>query len=58
MVLGKLHCEEKFRYCVGFSDNQSTPKEGHLDVSNALNGPWLQVKDFTCLLTRKNRGEF
>jgi hypothetical protein len=38
-----------------FSDNQSTPKNGHLDVSNALIGPWLKVKDFTCLITRKTR---
>ncbi len=35
------------------SENQSTPKNGHFDVSNTLNGPWLKVKDFTCLLTRK-----
>ncbi len=40
---------------IDFSDNQSTPKNGHLDVSNALNGPWLKVKDFTCLITRKKR---
>ena len=35
-----------------FSDNQSTPKSGHIDVSNAFNGPWLKVKDFTCPLSR------
>jgi len=39
--------------CLGlFSDNQSTPKSGHIDVSNAFNGPWLKVKDFTCALSR------
>jgi hypothetical protein len=33
-------------------DNQSTPKNGHIDVSNAFNGPWLKVKDFTCSSSR------
>jgi len=43
---------------VVFSENQSTPKNGHIDVSNALNGPWLKVKDFTCLLTQGNKNDF
>lgn len=34
------------------SDNQSTPKNGHIDVSNAFNGPWLKIKDFTCPSSR------
>ncbi|CAF5129386.1 unnamed protein product, partial [Rotaria magnacalcarata] len=33
-------------------DNQSTPRNGHIDVSTAFNGPWLKVKDFTCPLSR------
>jgi hypothetical protein len=41
-----------------FSENQSTPKNGHFDVSNALNGPWLKVKDFTCLLNQENKNDF
>ncbi|CAF0885690.1 unnamed protein product [Adineta ricciae] len=36
-------------------ENQSTPKSGHLDVSNAFNGPWLKVKDFTCSLSQGNK---
>lgn len=43
---------------VVFSENQSTPKNGHFDVSNALNGPWLKVKDFTCLFTQGNKNDF
>jgi len=37
------------------SDNRSTPKNGYLEVSNAFKGPWLKVKDFTCLLSRKRK---
>lgn len=36
-------------------DNHSTPRNGHLDVSNALNGPWLQVKTFTCAFGQGNK---
>ena len=39
-------------YFFFFSDNHSTPKNGHIDVSNAFNGPWLKVKEFTCPLSR------
>ena len=35
------------------SGGYSAPRNGQLDVSNAVNGPWLKVKDFTCLLSRK-----
>ena len=45
--------EYKLVYFLHSSANQSTPRDGHLDVSNALNGPWLRMKDFTCSLTRK-----
>ncbi|CAF3992242.1 unnamed protein product, partial [Adineta steineri] len=38
--------------------NPSTPKNGHIDVSNALNGPWLKVKDFTCLPSEENKNDF
>lgn len=38
---------------LAFSNNQSTPRDGHIDVSNALNGPWLTMKEFTCLPTGK-----
>jgi len=41
-----------FFFGLVFSDNQSTPRSGHIDVSNAVNGPWLKVKDFTCPLSR------
>ena len=51
MVKNKNWIERKKR--VIFSDNESTPKDGHLDVSNAIHGPWLTVKDFTCLLSCK-----
>ena len=37
------------------SNNQSTPRNGHLDVSNAVNGPWLKMTDFTCVLSRKQQ---
>ncbi|CAF0902320.1 unnamed protein product [Rotaria sordida] len=38
-------------------DNQSTPRNGHIDVSNAFNGPWLKVKDFTCPLSQGNKND-
>ncbi|CAF1426534.1 unnamed protein product [Adineta steineri] len=38
-------------------ENQSTPKTGHIDVSNAFNGPWLKVKDFTCPLSQANKND-
>ncbi|CAF1498963.1 unnamed protein product, partial [Adineta ricciae] len=40
--------------CGGYS----APRNGQLDVSNAVNGPWLKVKDFTCLLSQGNKNEF
>ncbi|CAF2827857.1 unnamed protein product [Rotaria sp. Silwood2] len=39
------------------SDNQSTPKSGRIDVSNAFNGPWLKVKDFSCSLSQGNKND-
>ncbi|CAF1081799.1 unnamed protein product [Rotaria sordida] len=38
-------------------DSQSTPRNGHIDVSNAFNGPWLKVKDFTCPLSQGNKND-
>ncbi|CAF3717650.1 unnamed protein product [Rotaria sp. Silwood1] len=38
-------------------DNQSTPRSGHIDVSNAFNGPWLKVKDFTCPISQGNKND-
>ena len=37
---------------VSRSNNQSAPRNIHIDVSNAVNGPWLKVKDFSCPLSR------
>jgi len=39
-------------------ENQSTPKSGRIDVSNAFNGPWLRVQDFHCPLTRTTNDFF
>lgn len=52
-----LNYPKTFQHFLPFdcSNNQSTPKDGHLDVSNALNGPWLKMKDFTCLTSGKTK---
>ncbi|CAF2772833.1 unnamed protein product [Rotaria sp. Silwood2] len=39
-------------------ENQSAPRIGHLDVSNAFNGPWLKIIDFTCVLCQGNKNDF
>ncbi|CAF0833713.1 unnamed protein product [Rotaria sordida] len=38
-------------------EHRSTPRSGRLDVSNAFNGPWLKIIDFTCILSR-NKNDF
>lgn len=49
-----LKIESKlFELSFGLSGGYSAPRNGQLDVSNTVNGPWLKMKEFTCLLSRK-----
>ena len=50
--VGKTREGSRVRTRRSRSNNQSAPRNIHIDVSNAVNGPWLKVKDFSYSLSR------